>query len=81
MVCKEINFQNGHCFERLSWPRIDKSHVTYVMMLWQRVEDGNGGKTEGGKREAGREPEALASQPQIFFKNTVIDKQLIVLKM
>jgi len=51
------------------------------MMLWQRVEDGNGGKTEGGKREAGREPEALASQPQIFFKNTVIDKQLIVLKM
>ena len=25
---------------------MDKSHVTYVMMLWQRVEDGNGGKTE-----------------------------------
>lgn len=46
-VMKELNFHNVHCFERLSWPPIDKSHVTYVMMLWQRVEDWNGGKTEG----------------------------------
>lgn len=37
--CHERTKFDVHCFERLSWPPIDKSHVTYVMMLWQRIED------------------------------------------
>lgn len=58
---------------------IDKNHVTHVMMLWQRVEDGNGGKTE---EEAGSA--WLDSQPQLengILKTQYLTKKLAVREM